>query len=373
MAVNAAGLDPPQESGLVSNGWSGKFHLEMAWWHLAHWERWAKWERIGSAIPFVYERFLQSSIQRAKDQGYKGARWGKMTDPSGKSSPGEINSLLIWQQPHPMYFAEQEYQAFPTERILKKWHKVIEETANFMTSFAHFNESSKMFDLAPPLQVVAENTPPKETRNPTFELAYWRFGLKIAQKWYERQKLPVPEDIKKVYNNLSPFPTANGTYIAYEGVQDMWHSSKLTSDHPSLLGIFGMLPPDDKLNLTIFQNTVANVYQTFFADPGVPISPPSPALPVSRPHYGWDFPLMAMTAARMGDTERAINWLLHPDFSFDDAGMPNGGNVVPTPYFPSSGGLLMAVAMLADGWRDIPGRKWPRSWICEAEGFVLGI
>ena len=53
--------------------------------------------------------------------------------------------------------------------------------------------------------------------------------------------------------------------------------------------------------------------------------------------------------------------------------MPTGGAKVPTPYFPASGGLLMAVAMLADGWREIPGRKWPRSWTCEAEGFVLGI
>jgi hypothetical protein len=378
MAVNAAGLDPPQESGLANNGWAGKFNMEMAWWHLAHWERWSKWERIGSAIPLVYERFLPSSIQRAKDIGHKGARWSKMTDPTGKSAPGEVNSLLIWQQPHPMYFAELEYQAFPTKRTLKKWHRVLEETANFMTSFARLNESTKLYDLGPPLHIVAENTPPLETRNPTFELAYWRFGLNIAQKWFKRQNLPVPEDFKKVYDNLAPFPVADGTYIAYEGVQDMWHSSKLTSNHPSLLGIFGMLPPDPKLNLTIFQNTVANVYNTFFTDPSLPTTSPSFSVspstqPVSRSHLGWDFPLMAMTAARMGDSDRAINWLLHPEFAFDDVGMPSGGNKVPTPYFPGSGGLLMAVAMLADGWREIPGRKWPRSWTCEAEGFVLGI
>jgi hypothetical protein len=29
-----------------------------------------------------------------------------MTDPTGRSTTGEINSLLIWQQPHPLYFAE---------------------------------------------------------------------------------------------------------------------------------------------------------------------------------------------------------------------------------------------------------------------------
>ena len=32
LAVNGAGKDPPQESGLVNNGWYGKLHLEMVFW-----------------------------------------------------------------------------------------------------------------------------------------------------------------------------------------------------------------------------------------------------------------------------------------------------------------------------------------------------
>ena len=32
LAVNGAGKNPPQESGLVNNGWYGKFHLEMVFW-----------------------------------------------------------------------------------------------------------------------------------------------------------------------------------------------------------------------------------------------------------------------------------------------------------------------------------------------------
>lgn len=34
LAVNEAGFDPPQESGLCNNGWYGKFHAEMFFWHL---------------------------------------------------------------------------------------------------------------------------------------------------------------------------------------------------------------------------------------------------------------------------------------------------------------------------------------------------
>lgn len=87
--------------------------------HLAHWTTWNKWSLYDRSIG-VYERFLPSSIERAKKQGYEGARLGKMSDPSGRSAPGQTNNLLIWQQPHPMYFAEMEYHKFPTEKTLQK-------------------------------------------------------------------------------------------------------------------------------------------------------------------------------------------------------------------------------------------------------------
>ena len=60
--------------------------------------------------------------------------------------------------------------------------------------------------------------------------------------------------------------------------------------------------------------------------------------------------MLAMSAARNGEPEQAIEWLLHPLFEFDDVGMPIGGVRVPTPYFPGSGSLLYAVAMMGHGW-----------------------
>ncbi|TLS39962.1 hypothetical protein FE633_44050 [Streptomyces montanus] len=41
-AVNSSGSLPPQESGLVANSWFGKFHLEMHWWHGAHFAAWGR-------------------------------------------------------------------------------------------------------------------------------------------------------------------------------------------------------------------------------------------------------------------------------------------------------------------------------------------
>jgi hypothetical protein len=142
LAVNEAGKDSPQESGLVNNGWYGKFHMEMVLWHLSHWAMWGKWYLFDRTLPGLYDRFLPTSKQRAQDQGYTGARWGKMSDPTGRSAPGEINSLLIWQQPHPFYFAEMEYKAFPNRETLEKWDEILTESADFMTSFAWWNTST---------------------------------------------------------------------------------------------------------------------------------------------------------------------------------------------------------------------------------------
>lgn len=352
LAVNGAGKDPAQESGLVNNGWYGKFHLEMVVWHLAHWTIWNKWSLYDCSIG-VYERFLPSSIERAKKQGYEGARLGKMSDPSGRSAPGQINSLLIWQQPHPMYFAEMEYRKFPTSKTLQKWDYILTAIAGFMASYAWYNETTKVYNLGPPLHIVSENTDPNTTMNPTFELVYWRFGLDIAEKWKQRQNKSIPSKWTTVRNNLAPFPTQDGLYILHESIKNPWTTPKFTEDHPSLLGLNGWLPPDSRLNHTIFNATVSKVYETWNFTRS----------------YGWDFPLLALTAARMGDAEKAIEWLLHSDFAFDEVGMPVGGVRVPTPYFPAAGGLLLAVGMMVGGWDGREGMVFPEAWGVEVEGF----
>jgi hypothetical protein len=353
LVVNGAGKDPAQESGLVNNGWYGKFHMEMVFWHLAHWTVWNKWALYDRSIG-VYSRFLPSSSDRAKKQGYNGARIGKMSDPSGRSAPGEINSLLIWQQPHPMYFAEMEYRKFPTEKTLEKWDEVLTAVADFMVSYAWFNETTQVYDLGPPMYPVSENTNPNQTVNPTFELAYWRFGLDVAEQWKLRQGKSIPSEWQAVRDHLAPFPIENEVYVLYEGVKDMWTTPELAEDHPGLLGIYGWLPPDSRLNLTTFNKTVDKVYQSWNFTYS----------------YGWDFPLLAITAARLGDSERAVNWLLDPSNQFDEVGMPVGGTRVPTPYFPASAGLLLAVGMMAGGWDGLEGPKFPETWDVEVERFL---
>ncbi|KAH8684544.1 Six-hairpin glycosidase-like protein [Tricladium varicosporioides] len=359
LALNAHASDPPQESGLVNIGWYGKFHLEMIPWHLLHWHLWSKSSFIQKSVPRVYTSFLESSKKRAAKMGYKGARWGKMSDPTGRSAPGEINSLLIWQQPHVMLFAEMEWRNGEDKgEVLEKWANILDESAEFMVDFAWWNSTTARYDLGPPMYPVSENTNPNVTLNPTFELAYWSFGLQIASQWRKRQNLPVPEKWTHVLQHLSPLPVKNGTYELYEGIPNMWIDPISVTDHPALLGIFGLLPtptnPALNFNLTILQGTAEKVSQVWDF----------------KNLFGWDFPMLAMNAARMGDSEKAVKYLLDPEWNFDDIGMPVGGPRVATPYFPSSGGLLWAVGMMGGGWDGANEvKRWPNGWTVECEGF----
>ncbi|KAL3428434.1 hypothetical protein PVAG01_01943 [Phlyctema vagabunda] len=352
LAVNSAARDPPQESGLVNNGWYGKFHLEMYLWNTGHFARWGRFQLLDRSID-VYKRFLASSLERAADQGYEGARWGKMSDPTGRSAPGEINSLLIWQQPHPMYFAEMQWRQDPSNETLEQWDEVLSSTAVFMASFAWWNASTNVYDIGPPMYPVSENTNPNATINPTFELAYWRFGLQVAISWKERQELPVPESWVHVVENLAPLPVVEETYAVYEGIPDMWIDENTVYDHPGMVGIYGLLPPTPGFNVTVSANTAARIRTSWnFAE-----------------LYGWDFSMLAMNSVRLGDAEGAVAYLLDQYYQFDDAGYAVGGIRVPTPYMPSSGALLYAIALMAGGWDGSEGVHFPPDWVVRAEGF----
>ncbi len=67
--------------------------------------------------------------------------------------------------------------------------------------------------------------------------------------------------------------------------------------------------------------------------------------------WGWDYPVMAMTAAALGDLDRAFEALLLP--SAKNEYLVNGHNPqIPgflSLYLPANGGLLAAVAHLVAG------------------------
>jgi len=338
MKVNEAGSLPPQESGLVNNGWFGKFHLEMVWWHAAHWALWNRWPELDRSMG-LYASLLEKAKKRAEGEGFQGARWPKCIGPTFREWPHEIHSLLIWQQPHPIFFAEMDYRAHPTKATLRKWAPIVESTADFLASYAFFDKEKGKYVLGPPMVVVSENTNSRITTNPAFELSYWRFGLRTAQEWRKRLGLSRRPNWDKVLNDLSPLPVQNEVYVLYEGVRDMW--TKFNFEHPALTGAFGLLPGDG-VDVATMRRTLDQVRAAWDFNHT----------------WGWDFPMLAMCAARLGEADRAVDFLLTsaPGFQFDDRGLATGG---PFPYFPSNGGLLYAVAMMAAGWDGAPTRNSP--------------
>ena len=352
MAVNEAGSLPPQESGLVNNsGWSGKFHLEMYWWHAAHyalWDRWPLWDRSLGYLKTI----MPQARAIAQKQGYQGLRWPKMIGPEAVESPNGINPLLIWQEPHPIFYAELDYRAHPDQQTLAKWREIVFGTADFMASYADYDPASGHYVLGPPLKTVPEITDAKLAQNPAFELTYWRFGLRTAQAWRERLGLARDPAWDKVLNQLAPLPQQDGIYLMQEGLTNTY--TAWNHNHPSVVGILGVLPGDG-VDPAIMKATVNQTKRAWNWNNT----------------WGWDFPMMAMSAARNGDPHLAVDMLLHPakGFQFNACGLPTGG---PFPYFPSNGGLLYAVAMMAAGWDGAPDRPAPGfpddgSWVVKWE------
>lgn len=346
-ALHCAGSMPPPETGLLMNSWYGKSHLEMHWWHGVHFAAWGRLPLFEKSLDY-YHRILPMAKATAVRQGYDGVRWPKMVDAAGNDSPSPIGPLLIWQQPHPIYYAALCYQAHPDQSTLTKWSEIVFETAKFMASYAFLDNDR--FVLGPPLKTVSENTDTLTTHNPTFELTYWRFGLSIAQLW--RQRLGLAPDPKwaDVLNRLSPLPTQDGLYLMQEGMTDTY--TKWNWEHPALLGAYGMQPGYGVDPETI-RRSLKQIMKSWDWDRC----------------WGWDFPMAAMTAARLGEGELAVDALMID--SVKNRYLPNG-HVYQRPnlpaYLPANGGLLAAVAMMAISPNGFPQNK---NWMVRSEGLSM--
>ncbi len=352
-AIQCSGSLPPQETGLTCNSWYGKFHLEMHWWHAAHFALWGRIQLLEKSLGW-YRSILPSAREKARAQGYSGARWPKMVGPEGRDSPSPVGPLLIWQQPHPIHFAELCYRSHPRRDTLEAYAEMVFESAEFMASYAALDRKRNRYVLGPPVIPAQENHPPRETWNPTFELEYWAQGLALAQRWRRRLGMQPEPHWEKVRANLSPLPVKDGVYLAHENCPETFTARN--RDHPSMLGALGMLP-----GLKVDRETMRRTFHRVQAIWRWPDT------------WGWDYPLMAMCAARLGEPQAAVDVLLME--TAKNTWLPNGHNWQRTNlplYLPGNGGLLAAVALMACGWQGAPQAHAPgfpaKSWTVAWEG-----
>jgi hypothetical protein len=355
-AIQCGGTLPPQETGLTCNSWYGKFHLEMHWWHASHFPLWGRTSYLEKSL-WWYKSILDKAKEKAINQGYLGARWPKMTATDGYDSPSNIGPLLIWQQPHPIYYAELCYRAHQNTETLEVYRDIVYETAEFMASYAEYDEENDRYILGRGLIPAQENHRSKDTLNPTLELEYWLFGLNTAINWMKRLGEDYNPKWKVVADKLSPLPVKDGVYLAHENCPYTFEGFNV--DHPSMVGALGMLQ-GDYVNKKTMDNTLNKVLKEWQMDQV----------------WGWDFPLMAMTAAKLGRPELAIDILLldSPKNTYLANGHNRQGIRSDLPlYLPGNGGLLTAIAMMTAGWdncdsTDAPGFPKNGEWNVKWEG-----
>lgn len=356
LAIQSAGSVPPQETGLTYNSWFGKFHLEMIWWHQSWQALWGHPELLDCTLGW-YETVEPVAREIARRQGFAGVRWMKMTDPSGLEAPSKVGSFLIWQQPHFIYLAELVYRANPSPEVIQKYNRLVQETAEFMYSFATYDELEGRFVLkgAIPAQ---ETLRAAETVNPPFELSYWHFAMETAQKWRERAGEKRNLQWDEMIDKLSPLAyNEDRLYLAAETATDTYKDIRFTSDHMAVLGSVGILPMNKLIREDYMKNTLHWIWDNWNWGKT----------------WGWDYPMTAMNATRLGEPEKAVGALLMDKRT--NTYLVNGHNYQDgrlRVYLPGNGGLLTAVALMCAGWDgckvDNPGFPKDGAWDVRWEG-----
>lgn len=355
--VQCAGQYPIQETGLTYNSWYGKPHMEMYWWHAAHYALWGRTELLKNSMQWYFIAY-DNAKKIADRQGYKGVRWQKMTDHNAGESPSNVGSFLIWQQPHVIYLAELIYRNHPSKEVLEEYQKLVFSTADFMASFPNYDVENDRYILGKGVIPAQECFNKLETYNPPFELAYWKWALQVAQKWRKRLGLGPVTEWQKIIDKLSPLAQKNGVYLAAESVPDSYSTtSKHIIDHPAVLGALSMLPQNNYVDISVMNRTFDFVDKAWHWDHT----------------WGWDFPLEAMTATRLNRPKDAIKALFRDETT--NTYLLNGHNYQTprlTLYLPGNGGLLSAIALMCAGYDGCtnknPGFPKDGTWNVKWEG-----
>jgi hypothetical protein len=255
----------------------------------------------------------------------------------------------VWQQPHPISLAELVYRDSGDPAVLEQFAEMVFETADFMADFA--KETDGRFVLGPPLIPAQESYASERMRmsNPPFELAYWRWALRVASAWRERLGLKPRDAWIRVAEGLVEPHVRDGVYTAVDVPP-----FTIREDHPSMLGALGFVPDVGMIDPAIMRATYLDVLRAW--DWGST--------------WGWDYPLMAMTASRLGEPAWAIDALMRDaDKNEVVASGHNRQNGSLPLYLPGNGGLLAAIAVMAARHRE-SGDGFPEDWSVEIEGFT---
>ena len=188
----------------------------------------------------------------------------------------------------------------------------------------------------------AGETPPQETLpavttvNPPFELCQWLCALKIAQEWRGRLGKARDAHWDDIIAKISPLASKDSLYLAAETEPDTYTKERMFSDHPAVMGAIGLFPYNSRMiDFAKMKKTEQWIWKNWKWNTS----------------WGWDYPMMAMGAARMGEPKNAVGALLMKQQK--NTYLVSGHNYQDGRlrlYLPGNGALLMAVAMMCAGW-----------------------
>ena len=339
LVINDSGYIPPAETGLTCNSWYGKAHLEMHYWHMAWAPLWGHPELLTRSFDW-YIDILDEAKKNASRNGYKGARWTKMVSYTGSDCPSKIAPLLVWQQPHIINMLQividnNTSDDFDVKAYMSKYWILVKETAVFIADYLVYDPMSDIYNIEAPVIPVQERHLPEDTRNPIFELAYFRYGLLIAAKWaYELGFTDEASQWPNIAMHIAPLPINDDVYIAHSNCPDTFTNKAI--DHPLMLQIYGMLDgygAEDIVDKDIYRNTLMKVidvwdYSTL---------------------WGWDFAVIAMAAHKLGLDDIALEQLLinSPKNDYVESGNNRQNSRKDLPlYLPGNGNQLLATARI---------------------------
>jgi hypothetical protein len=271
-----------------------------------------------------------------------------MVGPDGRESPSTVGTYLVWQQPHVIFFSELLYEnSVNKKEVLEKYKDLVFETADFMASYAWFDSTANRYTLGPVLIPAQESLKLESTVNPPFEIVYWYWGLKTAQLWKERLNQDPVAKWMVITEKISKLPVKDGLYLCSEDATDSYQNPRYMSDHPIVSGIFGVLPETKLVDRKILGNSLDTIMKKWNW----------------KTTWGWDFPMLAMSAGAIGRGEQAVKFLMMD--APKNRYLVNGHNyqnaTLPV-YLPGNGGLLTAVAKMCVADQFPHNRKWKVRW-----------
>lgn len=347
--ISCSGTDIEMPSGLGQITYYGNGALEVTQWNRAHFPFWGR-DRYLQNIMSFYRKCLPAAKWLAQQRGFAGAEYPKGIVTTGRPLVSGIEPLYVTHTANPIYYLESIYRNNRSETYLREWSGIVFAVADFIASVMKWDSKDQHYDLGPGIEPQQEGHHSNQIKNPTFEVAFLLWGLETAQQWRERLGLPPHEKWQHIIDHTAPLPKKNGLYLVSENFADTWTNPQRRANHLSHLNTFGFLPKVHDLDKQTMRATLIRTLQ--------------PDGWNWANSFGFNYPHVAMCAARLGETETAIDILFR--HTEGNQWMPNGSvpinprgiwsiRTVPA----ANGNLLLAMAMMAAGWDGAPDRHAP--------------